>query len=45
VKSLFVTHKTPFGEIRAGWKTVNGKPVFFYHVPEGIKVVVQKEKL
>ncbi len=45
VESLTVTHKTPFGEIRAGWKTVNGKPVFFYHVPEGIKVVVQKEKL
>jgi len=43
VESLTVTHKTPFGEIRAGWKTVNGKPVFFYHVPEGIKVVVQTE--
>ena len=45
VESLSVSYKTPFGEIRAGWKNVNGKPVFSYHIPEGIKVVVQKEKL
>jgi alpha-L-rhamnosidase len=38
VESFFVTHKTPFGEIRAGWKTINGKPVFSYEVPEGIEV-------
>ena len=38
VESLSVTHKTPLGEIRAGWKTVNGKPAFSYHVPEGMEV-------
>ena len=38
VESLSVTYRTPLGEIRAGWKTVNGEPVFSYQVPEGIEV-------
>ena len=38
VESLSVTYKTPFGEICAGWETVNGKAVFSYKVPDGIEV-------
>ena len=39
VDSFSVTHRTPYGEIRAGWKRVNGNPVFEYSVPKGVEVV------
>jgi alpha-L-rhamnosidase len=38
VDSFVVTHKTPFGEIRAGWRRVGGKPEFICEVPDGITV-------
>ena len=38
VDSLVVTHKTPFGEIRAGWKRVDGEPKLICEVPEGVEV-------
>ena len=38
VDSFSATYRTPYGEIRAGWRRVNGKPVFEYHVSEGIEV-------
>ena len=38
VDSFSATYRTPHGEIRAGWKRVNGKPVFEYSVPDGIEV-------
>lgn len=38
VDSFSATYRTPYGEIRAGWKRVNGKPVFEYSVPDGITV-------
>ena len=39
VDSFSATYRTPCGEIRAGWRRVNGKPVFEYSVPEGVEVV------
>ena len=39
VDSFFATSRTPHGEIRAGWRRVNGKSVFEYSVPEGVTVV------
>ena len=39
VDSFSSTYRTPHGEIRAGWRRVNGKPVFEYSVPEGVGVV------
>ena len=38
VDSFAVTHKTPFGEIRAGWRRVGGKPEFICEAPDGIEV-------
>ena len=38
VETFVVTYRTPLGEIRAGWETVKGKPVFSYHVPDGMEV-------
>jgi alpha-L-rhamnosidase len=38
VDSFSATYRTPYGEICAGWKRVNGKPVFEYSVPDGIAV-------
>ena len=38
VESFSATYRTSFGEIRAGWRRVNGKPVFVYSVPDGVKV-------
>ena len=43
VDSFSVTHRTPYGEIRAGWKRVNGNPVFEYSVPKGVEVVKSNE--
>ncbi len=39
VDSFSATYRTPCGEVRAGWRRVNGKPMFEYSVPEGIEVV------
>ena len=39
VESFIATYRTSFGEIRAGWRRENGKPVFVYSVPDGVKVV------
>ena len=39
VDSFSATYRTPQGEIRAGWRRVNGKPVFEHAVPAGIEVV------
>ena len=39
VDSFSATYRTPHGEIRAGWKHVNGNPVFEYSVPDGVEVV------
>ena len=38
VDSFFATHQTPYGKIRAGWRRVNGKPIFEYSVPDGVEV-------
>ena len=38
VDSFVATHKTPYGEIRAGWRRVGGKPEFICEVPDGIVV-------
>ena len=43
VDSFVVTHKTPFGEIRAGWRRVDGKPKLVCEVPERIELVVSGE--
>lgn len=32
------THKTPFDEIRAGWRRIGGKTEFICEVPEGVEV-------
>ena len=37
--SFAVTHRTPQGELRVGWKRVNGKPEVTCSVPDGIEVV------
>lgn len=39
VDSFSATYRTPFGDIRAGWKRIDGKPVFEYSVPSGVEVV------
>ena len=39
VESFSATYRTPYGEIRAGWRRVNGKPVFDCSVPDGVEVV------
>jgi alpha-L-rhamnosidase len=39
VDSFVATYKTPFGEIRAGWRRVDGKVELVCDVPEGIEVV------
>lgn len=39
VESFSATYRTRFGEIRASWKRVGGKPVFEYSVPPGVEVV------
>ena len=39
VGSFVATHKTPFGEIRAGWKRSGGKVEFICETPEGVEVV------
>ena len=44
VDSFSATYRTPHGEIRAGWRRVNGKPVFEYSVPEGVWVVTVPHK-
>ena len=38
VDSLVATYNTPHGEIRSGWKTVNGKTVIVREVPSGIEL-------
>ncbi len=38
VDSFVVTHKTPYGEIKAGWRRVGGKVEFVCDVPKGITV-------
>ena len=38
VDSFSATHRTPYGEIRAGWRRENGQPVFEYSVPKGVEV-------
>ena len=44
VDSFSATYRTPHGEIRAGWRRVNGKPVFEYSAPEGVSVVTVQHK-
>ena len=39
VDSFLATYRTPHGVIRAGWRRVDGKPVFDYSVPDGVEVV------
>ena len=39
VDSFSATYRTPHGVIRAGWRRVDGKPVFDYSVPDGVEVV------
>lgn len=39
VDSFFATYRTPHGEIHAGWKRVDGKPVFSCEVPDGVEIV------
>ena len=39
VDSFVATHKTLFGEIKAGWRRVNGKVEFVCEVPKEIKVL------
>ena len=39
--SLVATHKTPFGEVRAGWHRVNGKVEFICTVPDGVDVRIE----
>ena len=39
VDSFIATHKTPFGEIKAGWRRVGVKIEFICETPEGIEVV------
>ena len=39
VDSFVVTHKTPYGEIRAGWGRVGGKLEFICEVPVGIEKI------
>ena len=38
VDSFVVTHKTPFGEVRAGWRRVGGKVEYVCEAPNGIEV-------
>ena len=40
VDTFSASYHTPYGEIRAGWKRVDGKPVFEYSVPECVEAVV-----
>ena len=42
VDSFIATHKTPFGEIRAGWRRVGGKVEFVCETPKEIKVSGEK---
>ena len=44
VDSFSATYRTPHGEIRAGWRRENGKPVFEYSAPEGVSVVTVQHK-
>ena len=44
VDSFSATYRTPHGEIHAGWRRVNGKPVFEYSAPEGVSVVTVQHK-
>lgn len=39
VDSVRAVHKTPYGEISAGWKRVQGQPKFECSVPNGVEVV------
>lgn len=39
VDSFVVTHKTPFGEIRAGWRRVGVKIEYICETPEGIEAI------
>ena len=39
IDSFIATHKTPSGEIRAGWRRVDGNVEYIYETPEGIEVV------
>ncbi len=39
VDSMVATHKTPFGEIRAGWRRVDGKVEYVCEAPDGVAVV------
>ena len=38
VDFVVATHKTPFGEIKAGWRRVDGKIEFICEAPEGVGV-------
>ena len=38
VDSFVVTHKTPFGEVRAGWRRVGGEVEYVCEAPDGIEV-------
>ena len=42
VDSFIATHKTPFGEIRAGWRRVGGKVEFVCETPKDIEVSGEK---
>ncbi len=39
VDSFVATHKTPYGEIRAGWCRVGGKVEYVREIPQGIILV------
>ena len=39
IDSFIATHKTPSGEIRAGWRRVDGNVEYICETPEGIEVV------
>ena len=43
VDSFIATHKTPFGEIRAGWRRVGGKVEFVCEAPNEIKVLRESD--
>jgi beta-glucosidase len=38
VDSFVATHRTPHGEIRAGWRRVGGKVEYICEVPDGVEV-------
>jgi alpha-L-rhamnosidase len=39
VDSFIATHKTPFGEIKAGWRRGGGKVEFVCEAPEGVEAI------